>query len=119
MGGSIDSTKLGAVPLRLVNVRFDAHRHDVHVCAAFFDDGRRADGERPCGYFEAVQHHGIRGNDLAGSYDDLVKNDGAIRHLRPVFDGATFEVGNVPDDALVANDRWVHRRRVEHRAVLN
>lgn len=86
---------------------------------SFLDHRWSAHGESAWRYFGSVEKDRIRSDDGAAADDDPMHDDGAVADQGVVLDGATLEVHDVADHAVVAHDRREHVRGVQDAAVLD
>ena len=109
----------GAEPRGALDVGGDTVLDVVAACPAFLDDGGRADGERTGRHDGVVEHDGVGADDRPAVDDDTVQHDRADADQAPRLDRASLEVHEVADHAVVADDRGVLVRRVQHAVVLH
>ena len=74
---------------------------------------------RAAGHLHAAGHQRARADERAGADDRAVQHDRAGPDQRAVLDRAAFEVREVTDRAVVADDGLELARAVQHRAVLD
>jgi len=80
---------------------------------------RYAHGQGVGGYDHLVGNDGPRPDRGAGAHHDVVEDDGPRAHQAAVFKGATFQMGEMTDDAVLADTRRETRSGVDDGAVLD
>ena len=83
------------------------------------DLGRHPEGQRARRDHHVVRHHRVGAHRGAPADDGVVQDDAARAGQRLVLEGAALEVGEVADDAAVADDGGEARAGVDDGAVLN